>query len=76
MKLILIIVASWATIYAAAAFFLGFEADFKVSFVLAILALGGVFYLDHRAAERERIAHAREVWLNDWDIDELLHEAD
>jgi hypothetical protein len=74
MKLILIIVASWATIYAAAAFFLG--SDFKVSFVLAVLCLGGVFYLDHRAAERERTAHARELWLDDWDIDELLHEVD
>jgi hypothetical protein len=86
-RLPLLLIAFWATIWAAIAFFTGFEADFKVAAIVAALSLGGVFWLDHLAKERERMAHGRDaVWrrrieeLDDWeewDIEvECLREVD
>jgi ammonia channel protein AmtB len=73
MKLLLLIVAAWASVYATAAFLLDYSGYLVVSSVVAFLALGGVFYLDHRDAERRRMA-AHAVWL-DFD-DEHLREVD
>jgi hypothetical protein len=61
-KLVLLIVASWATIWASASYFLRYDGDFTVSATIAFLALGGIFYLDHRTDERARAAHARDTW--------------
>jgi hypothetical protein len=62
MKLVLLIIAAWSTIWSTAAFFTGFESDFRVAATIAVACLAAVFYLDHRAAERERAAHARDTW--------------
>jgi hypothetical protein len=61
-KLVLLIVAAWATIWASASYFLRYDGDFTVSATIAFLALGGIFYLDHRTDERARAAHARDDW--------------
>jgi hypothetical protein len=78
MKLVLLIIASWSTIWASAAYALAFDADFKVAFGIAVLALGGIFYLDHRTDERARAAHARDDWrgIEDEYETEALREID
>jgi hypothetical protein len=78
MKLVLLIIASWATVYCTAAFLLGFDYDFKASAILAALCLACVFYLDHRTDERARAAHARDDWrgIEDEYETEALREID
>lgn len=56
-------VAGIATLYATASFFAGFDGDFTIAAITAVLALGCVFICDHLAHERERLTHGREaVW--------------
>jgi hypothetical protein len=77
-KLVLLIVASWATIWASASYFLRYDGDFTASATIAFLALGGIFYLDHRTDERARAAHARDDWRgieDEYEI-EYLREVD
>jgi hypothetical protein len=62
MKLVLLIIASWATIWASAAFFTGFDSDFRVAATIAVACLAAIFYLDHRTDERARAAHVRDTW--------------
>jgi hypothetical protein len=78
MKLVLLIVASWSTIWATAAFFTGFDSDFRVAATIAVAALAAVFYLDHRTDERARAAHARDTWrgIEDEYETEYLREVD
>jgi hypothetical protein len=85
-KDVLLLVATVATFYNFAAYLFRYDGDFTVSAVVAFLALGGVFYLDHRENERRRMA-ALVSWshpldLTDWDCpedavyDEHLREVD
>jgi hypothetical protein len=62
MKLVLLVIAAWATIWSTAAFFTGFDSDFRVAATIAVACLATIFYLDHRTAERARAAHARDDW--------------
>jgi hypothetical protein len=74
MKLVLLIIAAWATIWSTAAFFTGFESDFRVAATIAIACLATIFYLDHRTDERARAAHARDDWRgieDDYEIESL-----
>jgi hypothetical protein len=78
MKLVLLVIASWATVWASASYFLRYDGDFTVSATIAFLALGGIFYLDHRTDERARAAHARDDWRgieDEYEI-EYLREVD
>jgi G:T-mismatch repair DNA endonuclease (very short patch repair protein) len=89
-QLLLLILAFDATIWAAAAFLLNFDGDFVVAAIVALLSLGGVFWLDHTQAERARMAHGRDaVWrrrieeMDPWErdeyndlVDEYLREMD
>jgi hypothetical protein len=78
MKLVLLVIASWATVWASASYFLRYDGDFTVSATIAFLALGGIFYLDHRTDERARAAHARDDWrgIEDEYETEALREID
>jgi hypothetical protein len=78
-------VAFVATCYGGLALLVGFEADFEVAAIIAVLALGTVFVTDYVAHERERMAHMREAdWrkeieeLDDWERDDSdnLREVD
>jgi hypothetical protein len=80
-KSALLVIAFTSTVYASAAFLCGFEGDFRFSATIAVVALAGIFYLDHRAHERERTAHVRDDWLHDYELadsgfDEALREID
>lgn len=81
-KSVLILVAAFASGWAAVSSVFGLDADFKVAFVAALLCLGGVFVIDHRGAERERMALGRQqVWdrrdFEEWDDEfESLREVD
>jgi hypothetical protein len=76
-----LIIAAFCTSYATVSLAAGFDADFNVSAAVAVICLAAVFYLDHRAYERERAAHVRDDWLHDWELadsgfDESLREVD
>jgi hypothetical protein len=69
-----LIIAAVATMYATASFLTGFDGDFTVSAIVAFVALGAVFAIEH--IECERIAQEREaVWrrrideLSPWEVD-------
>jgi hypothetical protein len=63
MKLVMLITAFFATLYASASFVCQFDGDFKVSALAAILALGAVIGLEHRDRKRAWLADYREqVW--------------
>jgi hypothetical protein len=61
-KATFLLIAAAATLYSSASYFLRYDGDFTVSATIAFLALGGIFYLDHRTDERARAAHARDDW--------------
>lgn len=62
-KFVLLLLAAFATGWAVVAWLAGMDSDFKAAAVVAILSLGGVFYLDYRASERARMArYRRQVW--------------
>lgn len=54
LQIALVLVAAIATIYATASFLTGFDADFEVATVTAVLALGAVIWVQYVADERER----------------------
>ena len=60
MRPVLLVVAALATLYATASFLTGFDGDFEVSALAAILCLGFVVWLDYREAERRR--YRAEIW--------------
>jgi hypothetical protein len=60
MKHALILVAAFATGWAAMSWALSFDADFKASAVTAILCLGGKEFLDYRDSERRHGEHVGE----------------
>lgn len=61
MKHVCVIVAAAATIWAAASWLTGFDADFVGGAVVALISLGVVFYLDYRE-EQWMGQYRREVW--------------
>ena len=62
-KFLCILVALSATVYSVIALFTGLSSDSTVSIIVAILALGGVFLIDHLDYERQRRAEYRDaVW--------------
>jgi len=62
-KLALIFVALAATVYATVCWLTGLSGDSTVGIIVAVLALGGVFLIDHLDAEKQRRREYREaVW--------------
>lgn len=58
-----LLIASLATLYAAASWITGFQSDFFIAALVAVLALGVVFLLDHLRYLREVRRQQREaVW--------------
>lgn len=61
---VLLLVAAGCTAYAAFAFIVGIWTDFEVAAVAGVLALGGIFAIEHVSYERRRRAarHRDKVW--------------
>ena len=59
---VLLIVSVVATCYAAASLIFGFDGDFMVSAVVALLALGGCIWREHVEHERDRAYFERLYW--------------
>ena len=59
---VLLIISFVATCYAGAALLTGFDGDFMVSAVIAVLALGGTLWREHVEHERDRAYFERCYW--------------
>lgn len=53
-KYVLIVAAAAATFWAAISWVTGFDADFRVAAIVAILCLGATQFLDYRSSEQLR----------------------
>jgi hypothetical protein len=71
-KVLLLLAAAFATGWAAMAWLLAFDGDFKASAVIAILCLGATQFLDYRS---EQLRHGREAVWERRDL-EALREVD
>ena len=59
---VLLIISFVATCYAGAALLTGFDGDFMVSAIVAILTLGGALWREHVEHERDRAYFERCYW--------------
>ena len=58
----LLAVSFVSSCYAGAALLTGFDGDFMVSAVIAVLALGGTLWREHVEHERDRAYFERRYW--------------
>ena len=70
MSLAALTIATIASTYALISLLTGFDTDYKVGVLIAIVALGANLYLDHREHERYLARREREIW--DWRDEEFL----
>jgi hypothetical protein len=70
MKLAALTIAATASLYALISLLAGFDTDYKVGVLVAIVALGAHLYLDHLEHERYLARREREIW--DWRDEEFL----
>ena len=62
LRTVLLTVSFVATCYAGAALLTGFDGDFIVSAVIAVLALGATIWREHVEHERDRAYFERWYW--------------
>ena len=70
MRFAALTIATIASTYALISLLTGFDTDYKVGVLVAIIALGVNLYLDHLEHERYLARREREIW--EWRDEEFL----